>query len=1263
MFSKGLSLCIIYTYYLLGVSMKYYIYICIFLTGLHSFTLIYSETESNKSWYKNLLPKAVLQKLPSKPEEPKIVEDHYTFHHEQSQKIVQEMKSILTTIPEKDRVLFKIQYILKSAKEEKNKGALEIAQDLYQFVLYLDPNNQPASLSLAEIDYFIYKQKEVTEEKQKLTSEIKKARTAFLKGHKELYRTILSEISKKYPDDPQVKDFIVEIEHTKKQLEIQKQNRDKATQLLPLATEEFQNKNYEKAIELFIQILNLDPSHRMAQQGLENAKVGLAENKIKILLKEAKALEKDKNYSEAQNKYSAILELNPQHELARNNLDSIKKKIFSIQHDEFFEYFQNSIQRNDFNKAKEIYGKLENIGTLQSELQILNQQLQKAIQEYEQKELYHLIDSLLAEAKTHWQKNNFEEAKALLEKAQKLAKDYQPTQKALEHFQVFQIDYFYKKADQALDGSQFKECQNWLDQIFQIDAQHSPAQKLRNKLKRAQERYNEDQLQHLIQQAAELLQNSQFDSARQLYEEALQLYPNHPEIIKKLEELNKQEIQYQQKQLQEKNMQLYQEALQNLKKDQLPQAQSCINEILNSNPHDEKALELLQKIKEQENQFKENTIRNIIEKGYQHISQHQFQEAIETFEGIRNIDSQDQRIEVLIQKALLAQKHYQEEQAQMVNLEKEIITILDNINTLLAQNQFENARTALQKPLNLAPQDTRLNTALQRINLAEQEYRNKLEKTEKVRELIQNANQYMDKNQFSEARDNLKSALTLDPENTTAIEVVQTLKNKQSAYEAILAKNEKIEKLYKNAVSIFEQQHFSSAEQMIHDILEIDSQYAPALQLQNKIQSKLYEIKVAQIETLYQQAKDQLKNNQFTSAENGFKEILAIDPNHKKARIGLKQVEEKINQVLILKNFKIIENGTILTENKNHYDLSACPGTLKIELEFEENPSCSEDIIKNSKVNLKVKIGQHIIQNDYTQLMQSQWLQNGKIWHGSLELDGTQYENMRGMQDVELVTLNKNGIEKIEKMTVLQIGESFIWRGKIQIQSQHSTIENERGSEEKLQIYLKADMQNMPGSAIFSAFEENDQNISPSEIALWIDLEQHLSPLEIDSEAIVQTYYKFGDTHYDDQFKFQKNWLSGDELQPMEVLLFVTHLSQAQLLEYQSSYKEAFYQLVEAQEWNKFLPPDKEDQHSRYLILIRPVFQVTTKNSLHIPWDSIETNSDYIILSGYTDTKAQTIEGQKSFSFNGGQDQIQVLWEFQHQPLISSSTETEAKTA
>lgn len=415
--------------------------------------------------------------------------------------------------------------------------------------------------------------------------------------------------------------------------------------------------------------------------------------------------------------------------------------------------------------------------------------------------------------------------------------------------------------------------------------------------KLAEQQANQEYL-NLVEAADNLASDEDYDGAITKYNEAIKLKPEEQYPKDQVEAMEaakeKAEKMEEYTQLIEKADDFFEQNSYKASKDFYEQAAT----LLPSEQYPQDQLDIIQqKLTEQEaEQEQKEKYQEAITKADEFYENESYEAAIEKYEEALTYESAatypKERIK-LAEEALAEQKANAEKQEQFNILVKEG-------DELVVAGDYEDAIAKFDEALAIMS-DSEVETKKQDAqDLLAQEAENK-EQEEKIEELLSSANESMSNEEYESALADYEEVLTLDENNTKAIE------GKASAEKAIASKKEKEEKkesfdeFVNLADEAFANEKWEEAKrnyQAAKDLFEDDEYVNEQLELvaQKITESQEQEQINEQIQTLLDQAANLKTDNEWKLVVDKYDEALALDDSRDDVRELLESAKQSLEE-------------------------------------------------------------------------------------------------------------------------------------------------------------------------------------------------------------------------------------------------------------------------------------------------------------------------------------------------------------------------------
>jgi tetratricopeptide (TPR) repeat protein len=336
---------------------------------------------------------------------------------------------------------------------------------------------------------------------------------------------------------------------------------------------------------------------------------------------------------------------------------------------------------------------------------------------------------------------------------------------------------------------------------------------------------------------------------------------------------------------------------------QIELAMAEIEKILLINPVDERAQEMLSSTKRL---VSSNIVRAYYEKAYVHMQQNEYDQAIEEWKTVLEIDPTQEKAARLISSAQ----------------EKKHEDFYSHVNSLLKKGQYDEATEELEKMLVISPNEVRTIEMLESIkrakidntikehyeradklakekkyDLAIEEWNTVLEidpTQEKAAQLISSAqekkhedfyshvNSLLKKGQYDEATEELEKMLIISPNEVRAIEMLESIKRAKI--------DNTIKEHYERADKLAKEKKYDLAIEEWNTVLEIDPNQDMASRMIASVHRK-------KLDEMYSSAAKLYKNGDYIKSRDIYNRILAVNPTDQKTKNMVGRINEIIKVV------------------------------------------------------------------------------------------------------------------------------------------------------------------------------------------------------------------------------------------------------------------------------------------------------------------------------------------------------------------------------
>ncbi len=794
----------------------------------------------------------------------------------------------------------KVSTMLLSAEKSFRKKEYSEALEDYYSVLKLDPDNKDAELGITELNKYI----QGKEEEKQLALDINRALGLYQDGSYNEAKVVLDKILSKSPDNEEASKY--------RRLCLQKINRDKdVVGLWEEANKYYTSRDYERALDIYTQIIALQPNNKSAMDMLDRSEDKLKVEKDNILssmlVKARKAL-RGKDYVEALNYFEKVLENDP----GNREADSKIVEIHDLMEQEAF--------KESLNKA-------------------------------------------LLSAKSLYSQGNFKESKIILDGI--IAKSPK-NREALEYLELCslkiakekKVTLLWQEADALFSGGDYELARQKYAQILSLDPSEKVAlvkiNKCEEKIKEVQER----KIAALLISGKIEYKREEYLKALDYFEEALRLDPVNQDVVTEIirvENMLKKQGQPKEERIDssdlkskivedEKISQLWEEANRLYAKRAYLEALEKYATIVTIDPENQSALEMLNRSEDKVEIEKSREVSSLLVMGEKARRSGNYDKALDYFEQVlevnpANREADSKILEINLQRD--SKKEIDKNSFELTRIESkkaELKILWEEANMYYSQKDFRSAWDKYADILSLEPEDKIANDMLNRCEdrlyetkakeisalmlSATREFRNKnydkalkycqdiiqidpenkdardgieeineimksLEVRESVEDDLAKAKSLYNKGRFKEAEIILGELSKIDPENEEVQKYIALI------IEAI-RQQEDLKNLWEEANSLYADKEYELAWRKYNDIIVIDPSDDVAIQMIKKCQNKIKQYDIKEIAALLSAGDKYFIRGENQKALGYFMKVLELDPVNKEAENNISRIKESL---------------------------------------------------------------------------------------------------------------------------------------------------------------------------------------------------------------------------------------------------------------------------------------------------------------------------------------------------------------------------------
>ena len=685
--------------------------------------------------------------------------------------------------------------------------------------------------------------------------------------------TLLNSILNKDPNNREAQELLKKAMDKKNGIDPDKKRAERDSKL-DMAKRLLENGEYDKAIALLNQILADDPNDSEARNLLNKTAADKenrdAENARKI--NDARKALENGDYDDAIARLNEILKNDPNNAEAKNLLNQAKaeKARADAERNAKIQEAKKDIASGDIDDAIAALQKIlaENPDDAEART-LLNQALNEKAKAEAEKKAEAERQSKLDEARRALENGDYDKAQKILNELLKSNPDDPEAKRLLNQTQEAKKDAALKEAEEAIKNGDYEKAQRILNELLRDNPNDSDTKSLMNQMVQEKARA-ETERQKKLDEAREAIKNGDYDKAQKILNELLKDNPDDA-TAKSLLDLAAKEKAAKEAMRQNKLRQA-QEALRNGDYDK---AEQIANSLLNENPDDAQAKNLLKQAQdarakaEADRQAKLKEAENAIKNG-------DYAKAEQILNSLLKNNPGDSDAKNLLKQA----------QDGKAKAEAERQSKLKEAEDAIKKGDYDKAQKILNELLKDNPGDSDAKKLLKQAqdekSKSEAERKNKLKEAE---DAIKNGD-------YAKAEKILNELLKNNPNDSDAKKLLDQSKDAKAKADAEKAKQEKLARAQK----LIDEGKFDEAEKLLNEVLKDNPNDAKAKELLGKTKDEKAQAQKEAAQKV-SQAKTALANGDYDKAISLLNEALKADPNNAEAKSLLEKAKEaKANQ-------------------------------------------------------------------------------------------------------------------------------------------------------------------------------------------------------------------------------------------------------------------------------------------------------------------------------------------------------------------------------
>jgi len=578
------------------------------------------------------------------------------------------------------------------------------------------------------------------------------------------------------------------------------------------------------------------------------------------------------------------------------------------------------------------------------------------------------VDQHLAAARDLLDGEEFEKALEEAEEALQLNPRHEPSIQLEEEIRKTKLEVKLRKADEELgrkerilelEREKVEKESLQLEQERRKLAEEAKRNRLEVRKRRTEEeqerKEKQQRLKKHLSQARKYLKEGRFEKALDKTEKALQLDPNNPGAVEldtkihqeKLERQGRAEEEaWRRREEEERKRREAEEAERRaamrkidqhlaaardlLDREEFEKALEEAEKALQLNPRHEPSIQLEEEIRkhkveeEKRQQARLKKIEGHVQAAEEYLQKQKFERARGEVKRVYEIDSENadaRRLELRIKEAEEARRRAEEEERRQVRLKK-IQGHLQAVEEYLQKQKFESALDEVKRIYEIDPEyaDARelerwIKEAGEARRRAEEEERRQAQ-LKKIQEQLQAAEDYLQKQKFERALDEVKRIYEVDSQHADARELEQRIKQEEEDFRRVqeeAEKKRKIETILQKTRGYVEGGKYQKAIDEAARVYQTDSENAEARALEETARRVLEEEERARrkaeeeaareaekkkkTEELLTEADGQFLNGEYGKALSSVSTLLTIDPGSPEATELMEVVQKAKKEV------------------------------------------------------------------------------------------------------------------------------------------------------------------------------------------------------------------------------------------------------------------------------------------------------------------------------------------------------------------------------
>ncbi|MDP8217007.1 MAG: tetratricopeptide repeat protein [Candidatus Kaelpia imicola] len=795
--------------------------------------------------------------------------------------------------------------LLLSAEKSFRKREYSQALESYYSVLQIDPDNEDAELGITELNKYIQER----EEDKQVALDLNRALKLYQGGSYSEAKFVLDKILSKRPDNEEASKY--------RRLSIQKINKDKdIAQLWEEANRYYTARDYERALDIYTQILALEPDSRSAMDMLDRCEDKLKVEKDEVLsslLVKARKSSRKKDYTGALSYFEKVLEIDPGNREADSEIVEI----------------QGLIEQETFKKS---------------------------------------LDKALLSAKSLYKQGSFKEAKIILNG---IIEKSPENREALGYLELCSLKIakekktalLWQEADTLFSKGDYGLARQKYAQILSIDSGGKVALVKINKCEEKLEKAEERKIAALLTSGRIEYKRKEYLKALERFEKVLKLDPANQDAVTemiKVENALKEQSWPQEEKLDsadlrskiaesERASQLWEEANKLYAERAYLKALKKYASIVTIEPENQSALEMLNRCEDKIEIKRSREVSSLLVMGEKARRSGNYDKALEYFERVLELEPANKEadgkiLEIALQKdGKRGAKKKSLELAKRESKEEELKILWEEANMYYSQKDFKSAWDKYADILSLDPEDKIANDMLNRCE--DRLYETKVKEISSL--LLSASREFRNKN-YDRALKYYQDVLQIDPDSKEARRSIEDIYKSMRSLEMA----ERVKGDLVKAKSLYSKGRFKEAEIMLDELLKLDSKNR---EIQKYLTLTIEAIRQKQdLKNFWEEANSLYAEGEYELAWRKYSDILVIDSNDEVARQMVKKCRSKIQQYNIKEISALLSAGEkYLVKGENQKALNYFMRVLELDPAnkgAEENISKIKDSLRAEEI-------------------------------------------------------------------------------------------------------------------------------------------------------------------------------------------------------------------------------------------------------------------------------------------------------------------------